>query len=128
MAQRELAPTIADCLTAIYYLIKTLGALEIPFDFIGNMPRLLNDSGWNCLKVAQKEIHPGDLLFLKRRFRERREISHIGIAIDSETIFHCSSSPKRRIEEIGNIFSRYLQPDKETMRTYLDPRGSLNSV
>ncbi|HEX2582513.1 MAG TPA: hypothetical protein VHL30_00155, partial [Chlamydiales bacterium] len=40
-AKREDAPGRTDCLTAIFYVLKKVAAVELQLEAIGNMPREL---------------------------------------------------------------------------------------
>lgn len=127
-ALREMAPRVADCLTSIYHLFKTLRSYILEIDYIGNMPRRCKQMGWIYGSFEQEKITPGDLIFLRKRSSSRL-ITHVGVAINSKTVFHCSFEKRGgSFEKIADLFKHYTQPSIEQMLAYRDKRGSVPTL
>jgi hypothetical protein len=105
----------------VSYLFKKTKALEIPLDWIGNMPRLLIENGWQIKKIQTSDLKMGDLIFLGKR---KNRVDHLAVALSAEKVFHVSWKTKgAAIEKIESLFSRYAQPKE--IRLFLssvDPR------
>jgi len=121
-AKREEAPEKADCLTVVSYLFKKTQALDIPLDWIGNMPRLLVEKGWQIEKIQRRSLKMGDLIFLGKR---NNQIDHLAVALSAEKVFHVSWKTKgAAIEKIETLFSRYVQPKEIGLfLSSVDPRS-----
>ncbi len=117
----EYAPSRTDCLTAVKYILsqidKVKGIKEILFGDlvgIGSMPKLLKAWGWEPIQLASADLLPGDLIIL-RGASNPRLITHIGIALSSEEMFHCAKEHKGgMIEAISAVFKRYVSYDRSS--------------
>lgn len=125
--KREEAPEKADCLTAASYLFKKTQGLDLPLDWIGNMPRLLVMKGWRIEEIKRSDLKAGDFLFLGKR---KNRVDHLALALSSEEAFHVSWKSKgAAIEKIESLFSRYAQPAAaDVLLNYIDPRSSAAST
>lgn len=121
---REHAPAITDCLTAVEYIYRE--KLQMQLDYIGNMPRHLEQQGWSLLKVNPTEIKPGDLLFLGD---QKKLVSHVGIVIPDEKlkIFHSSFKKEgAAIEPLSALLEEYKAPENiDDVLSYKSPKGTL---
>lgn len=100
----------ADCLTAIYYLVKKVLKIDLPLTFIGDMPReLLTYGEWRPLLIKIADAKCGDLIFV-RSVSSTRPVSHMGIFLDHHSVFHCSAETGGTIIEDYALFStKYVQ-------------------
>jgi cell wall-associated NlpC family hydrolase len=127
-SKQEDAPFETNCLTAIRHLFTKIASIDIPRDWIGNMPRsLVNRKKWSIQQITASELQPGDLLFL-RNTHAKRLITHVAVALSPDEVFHSSRGAKGgRIEKIADIFSKYAQPkNSQELLTYVDPRTELS--
>ncbi|MES2273922.1 MAG: NlpC/P60 family protein, partial [Chlamydiota bacterium] len=121
---RECAPWQTDCLSAIRYLFKKSSRNEFELDFVGNMPKTLYRWGWSILRVKKTCLKAGDLIFVGTN---KRQISHVAIALSSEQIYHSSQKKNGCIEKIETLFREYLQPKTiSELLAYTDERGTLS--
>ena len=88
MAPLEVAPLKTDCLTSIHYIFKKAFHHTLSLSLIGDMPRLLSQSGWVLQVVDSDELCIGDLIFLKRK-KETKLVAHVALVIGFNQIFHC---------------------------------------
>lgn len=124
-ALREDAPSVANCLTSIYYIFKQALGIDLPMTFIGDMPRqLLSCSRWRALRINSKDMKCGDLLFVKNRENERL-ISHVALFIDVDKIFHCyqrlGTAATQSEEKFFSLYEQKLEFRK--MARYIDARN-----
>lgn len=122
----EEAPIAADCLTSIHYIFKKALDFDLSVTFIGDMPRrLFNYSRLRYLKADLTTVRLGDIVFVASK-KGTRMISHVGLVVDQERIFHCNwSSGSADIECFSSFFSKYEQKltSKEMLR-YIDSRNA----
>ncbi|NNM44050.1 MAG: C40 family peptidase [Chlamydiae bacterium] len=121
----EEAPLVTDCLTSIHYIFKNALGIEIPLTFIGDMPRhLLSFGEWQALCIERERAQVGDLLFVKNKKREKW-LSHVGLILGIDRIFHCSKEiGTARVESDQSFFSMYEQRlTLLEMACYIDVRN-----
>ena len=124
-AQREQAPAITDCLTAIHYVFKKALRVDIPLTYIGDMPRQLTAYGeWRPLSIPREEARCGDLLFVKNKEKPKL-ISHVALFLDANSVFHCNASDRTAViqdyEEFSNHYEQALSFRQAVY--YIDPRN-----
>jgi len=129
----EEAPQKADCLTSIFYIFKTylldqfrlLSESEFLLFFrayyIGDMPKMLvKVHTWQILKIETKNLKAGDLLFVSG---SKPGITHVGLALSTHQIFHCSKGRGATICPLNDFLAIYKQsiPIEEALH-HKDPR------
>jgi hypothetical protein len=123
MAPLEEAPLYTDCLTSIHYIFQRAWGLEMSLTFIGDLPRSLLDSRkWTPLFVDQKEILPGDLLFVKNIMRPRL-VEHAVLSLGGDQYFHCRKLEGARIESLDELYTQFEQKLTTDIFRYIDPRN-----
>lgn len=112
-SKREEAPSVTDCLTSVWYVFKKALKVDMDITLIGDMPRrLLLLSEWNLLCIDRKDAECGDVIFVKNRDNERL-ISHVGIILGADRVFHCCSKiGKASIQSDKEFFTEYHQQMK----------------
>lgn len=131
-AKQEEAPFQTNCLTAVRYIFFRCTKKNLPYPWIGDMPReLLALCGCSIHRISPDALQAGDLIFLKRNRAapQQRYIVHVMIAIKSNLIFHSTNArgggyiedPARwqsRVIEDPARFLRYIDPRNQSLREY----------
>ena len=85
---------MSDCLTAIWYIFSLTKHEKLDLTYIGDMPRkLMALSSWRFLQIPLGALRVADVIFVKRRDRTK-ELTHVGICVAVDRIFHCSFKNK----------------------------------
>jgi cell wall-associated NlpC family hydrolase len=119
----EDAPSKTDCLTSIHYIFHKVFNRSLPLDLVGDMPRLLSQSGWSLKIVNSNELCIGDLVFLKRK-SETKLVAHAALVIGPNRIFHCKRDAGAVIESIEKVWGVFEQALKKDLLKYIDPRNT----
>lgn len=94
-------PRKANCITALRYLLKETAGIHLPHAWIGDLPYLLSLGEWRVVHV--RTLKPGDLVF---RGYERGVLAHIGIAVNSDMVFHCAWKRHAVLEPVDAFFQQ----------------------
>jgi len=129
-ARLEEAPKKTDCLTAVYYLVKKVMAIELTIKRIGSMPGILAnhpERKWSVIDITREDaLQPGDLLFLQSK-GHRRLITHLAVFLNSQFVFHSSKEKGGGTAELlTEVFKRYSPLSNGIeMINYQDPRREI---
>lgn len=138
VAKYEEAPRIANCVTAVRYVLERYSNRILPPVWIGDMPRTCTSiMGGQLLRVSLHALRAGDLLFLRRLPRNKidnntRYISHIMVATGPGAVFHCGEKRGRpTIESLVSPIDAFAHKliariiDEPVLAlSYIDPRNS----
>jgi len=120
----EDAPSKTDCLTSIHYVFRKVFDRSLPLDLVGDMPRLLSQSGWVLKIIDSHDLCIGDLIFLKRK-SETKLVAHAALVIGPDRIFHCKRDAGAVTESIEKVWEVFEQTLKKDLLKYIDPRNAV---
>lgn|GEM_PF-3233832 len=87
-------------MTAIRHLLKEASGFSLPHSWIGDLPYILFEYyDWRIIRT--EELRQGDLVF---RGKTTNTITHVGIAISNEKIYHCTSATGGSLIDLASTF------------------------
>lgn len=86
-------------MTAVRRLLRKVSRQHLPHGWVGDLPYLLSLKEWRIIRVTK--LKPGDLIF---RGKKKGVLSHIGMVITSDLVFHCTWKRNSVIESVDQFF------------------------